>query len=77
MLMNLMYHCNFLSLIFLYVGQYLFATPASPSVNSPPATTYQAGTSHHLLLQLHLDEEARKTGQMKIGGKHVIYKLCV
>ncbi|KAA8595657.1 hypothetical protein FQN60_010948 [Etheostoma spectabile] len=51
------------------VGQYLFATPASPSVNSPPATTSQAGTSHHLLLQLHLNEEARKTAFLVRDGR--------
>lgn len=51
--------------------------PASPLVNSPPATTSQAGTSHHLPLQLHLDEEARNnTSQVNAGGKHSIYESC-
>lgn len=51
--------------------------PASPLVNSPPATTSLAGSSHHLPLQLHLNRQwEKKTNQTNTGEKHSIEKLC-
>lgn len=41
--------------------------PASPLVNSPPATTSLAGSSHHLPLQLHLN---RQKGKKDKSVKH-------
>lgn len=59
------------------LGDRLSATPASPSVNSPPATTSQAGTSLHLPPRLHHNKEAGKTGQISIGAQHIMHWGCV
>lgn len=55
---------------------YLSAKPASPLVSSPPATTSQSEISHHPL-QLHNENQTRKTWQINTDSEHIANKSRV
>lgn len=53
--------------------------PASPLVNSPPATACLAGSSHHLPLHLHLNRQGEKRQIRRTQVENTVlknYMLC-